>query len=61
MKILRFLKSFRADDSGSLAMDWPSLTAAIIGLGQVIMTVIGSSVTGLGDAVVIDSRSQRTS
>jgi len=61
MKILRFLKSFRADDSGSLALDWPSLTAAIIGFGQVIMTVVGSGVTGLGDAVVIDKRSHRMS
>ena len=38
MKLLNIFKSFKNDESGAVTVDWVVLTAAIVGLGMVVMT-----------------------
>lgn len=47
MKIIQMLKTFRNDESGAVTVDWVVLTAAIVGLGLVVMNTVS---TGLGTA-----------
>ncbi len=54
MKLLNLFKTFKKDESGAVTVDWVVLTAAIVGLGMVVMTTVGGGVTGLGDAIVTD-------
>lgn len=41
--MLDFIKTFRADEDGAVTVDWVVLTAAIVGLGIAVMSVIFSS------------------
>jgi Flp pilus assembly pilin Flp len=54
MKLMNLFKSFKKDESGAVTVDWVVLTAAIVGLGMVVMTTVGGGITGLGDAIVTD-------
>ena len=54
MKLLNIFKSFKSDESGAVTVDWVVLTAAIVGLGMVVMTTVGGGIEGLGDAIVSD-------
>lgn len=53
-KMLNLFKNFKKDESGAVTVDWVVLTAAIVGLGMVVMTTVGGGITGLGDAIVTD-------
>ena len=54
MKLLNLFKAFHKDEAGAVTVDWVVLTAAIVGLGMVVMTTVGGGITGLGDAIVTD-------
>ncbi len=54
MKVFNLFKAFNKDDSGAVTVDWVVLTAAIVGLGMVVMVSVGGGITGLGDAIVTD-------
>ena len=54
MKLLNIFKSFKNDESGAVTVDWVVLTAAIVGLGMVVMTTVGGGIQGLGTAVTTD-------
>ena len=54
MKFFKMFKKFNDDESGAVTVDWVVLTAAIVGLGMVVMTTVGGGITGLGDAIVDD-------
>ena len=54
MKLTHLFKAFKKDESGAVTVDWVVLTAAIVGLGMVVMTTVGGGITGLGDAIVTD-------
>ena len=54
MKLLNIFKSFKNDESGAVTVDWVVLTAAIVGLGMVVMTTVGGGIEGLGNKVVTD-------
>ena len=47
MKFLNIFKSFANDEAGAVTVDWVVLTAAIVGLGIVVMTTVGGGVTTL--------------
>lgn len=47
MKLLNIFKTFRNDEDGAVTVDWVVLTAAIVGLGIVVVTTVS---TGLRDA-----------
>ena len=54
MKLLSIFKSFKNDESGAVTVDWVVLTAAIVGLGMVVMTTVGGGIEVLGNAIVTD-------
>lgn len=47
MKLFNLVKKFRSDESGAVTVDWVVLTAAIVGLGIVVMTTVGGGITTL--------------
>jgi len=54
MKLLNIFKSFKNDEAGAVTVDWVVLTAAIVGLGLVVMNTVGVGVTDLGTNVAGD-------
>ena len=54
MKLLNLFSSFAKNDSGAVTVDWVVLTAAIVGLGMVVMTTVGGGIEDLGVAIVDD-------
>lgn len=44
MTLLNIFKKFHNDESGAVTVDWVVLTAAIVGLGLVVMTTVGTAV-----------------
>ena len=54
MTLLNIFKSFTNDEAGAVTVDWVVLTAAIVGLGMVVMTTVGGGIEGLGNKVVTD-------
>ena len=51
MKLLNLFKSFKSDESGAVTVDWVVLTAAIVGLGLVVMTSVGGGITTLATTI----------
>ena len=45
--MLNFIKNFRADEDGAVTVDWVVLTAAIVGLGFVVMASVRGGATDL--------------
>ena len=54
MKLLNIFKNFKNDESGAVTVDWVVLTAAIVGLGLVVMNTVGAGVTTLGTDIAAD-------
>lgn len=50
MNFLNIFKSFANDEAGAVTVDWVVLTAAIVGLGIVVMTSVGGGITGLASS-----------
>ncbi|MGL4320260.1 MAG: Flp family type IVb pilin [Paracoccaceae bacterium] len=51
MKLLNIFKHFAKDEDGAVTVDWVVLTAAIVGLGLVVMTTIRPGITGAATAI----------
>jgi Flp pilus assembly pilin Flp len=47
VKFLNLLKTFKNDESGAVTVDWVVLTAAIVGLGLVVMQTVGGGIEDL--------------
>ena len=45
--MLNMIKNFAADESGAVTVDWVVLTAAIVGLGLAVMSLVTTSTEGL--------------
>ncbi|MBL9057117.1 MAG: pilus assembly protein [Rhodobacteraceae bacterium] len=58
MKLLNLFKAFKSDESGAVTVDWVVLTAAIVGLGMVVMTTVGGGIESLGGEIVTDLTNQ---
>jgi hypothetical protein len=54
MKLLNIFKTFKNDESGAVTVDWVVLTAAIVGLGLVVINVVAPAVDGTSDAIALD-------
>lgn len=54
MKLLNIFKNFRKDEDGAVTVDWVVLTAAIVGLGIVVMNVVGGGIEGLSADIVTE-------
>ena len=51
MDFLNIFKSFANDETGAVTVDWVVLTAAIVGLGIVVMKTVGGGVETLSTNV----------
>jgi len=51
MAFLNTLKSFVANESGAVTVDWVVLTAAIVGLGLAVITSVRTGVSALGSDI----------
>jgi Flp pilus assembly pilin Flp len=54
MKLKNIINKFFNDESGAVTVDWVVLTAAIVGLGMLIMSSVGGGIETLGDSIVTD-------
>jgi Flp pilus assembly pilin Flp len=54
MTLLKTLKTFVCDEAGAVTVDWVVLTAAIVGLGMVVMNTVGSGIESLGNKIITD-------
>ncbi|MDP4033320.1 MAG: pilus assembly protein [Pseudorhodobacter sp.] len=52
MKLQNTFKAFASDESGAVTVDWVVLTAAIVGLGIVVMTTVGGGIETLSGKIV---------
>lgn len=46
-----FIKTFAADESGAVTVDWVVLTAAVVGLGLAVMFVVSGGVEDLSSDI----------
>ena len=60
MKLLNIFKHFAKDEDGAVTVDWVVLTAAIVGLGLVVMTTIRPGVTGAASAILTNLNTAST-
>ena len=51
MNMFANIKSFAANESGAVTVDWVVLTAAIVGLGIAVVTSVRGGVEGLGGEI----------
>jgi Flp pilus assembly pilin Flp len=51
MKLLNVLTHFAKDEDGAVTVDWVVLTAAIVGLGLLVMNTIKPGITGAADTI----------
>lgn len=50
MKLFKFAK----DESGAVTVDWVVLTAAIVGLGAVVLAAVQGGVTGMASNIATE-------
>ncbi|PHQ99418.1 MAG: hypothetical protein COB39_03865 [Marinosulfonomonas sp.] len=49
--MLNMIKNFAADESGAVTVDWVVLTAAIVGLGLAVMSVVSGGTEDLTNKI----------
>jgi Flp pilus assembly pilin Flp len=54
MKALNIFKRFSKDEDGAVTVDWVVLTAAIVGLGLIVMAAIRPAISGLSDSIALE-------
>jgi Flp pilus assembly pilin Flp len=54
MTLKSILNKFFNDESGAVTVDWVVLTAAIVGLGMVVLNTVGTGINTFGTSVVTD-------
>lgn len=57
-ELVNIFQSFINDEAGAVTVDWVVLTAAIVGLGMVVMTTVGQGIEDLGSKIVSDLNSR---
>lgn len=58
MTLKSIFNKFFNDESGAVTVDWVVLTAAIVGLGMVVMTTVGGGIELMGGNIseTLDNR-----
>ncbi len=49
--MLNFIKTFARDEDGAVTVDWVVLTAAVVGLGLAVASVVGGGAQELGGKI----------
>ncbi len=58
--MLNLFKTFANDEAGAVTVDWVVLTAAIVGLGLLVMNTIGPQISASADGIAADLIAART-
>jgi len=51
MKLMNIFKRFQKDEDGAVTVDWVVLTAAIVGLGLIVMGAIQPAISNLSTSI----------
>ena len=51
MKLLNIFKRFQKDEDGAVTVDWVVLTAAVVGLGLIVMAAIKPAISNLSASI----------
>lgn len=51
MKLFKLKKNFVKDEDGAVTVDWVVLTAAIVGIGLVVLNIIRSGIYDAASAI----------
>lgn len=51
MKLFDTIKTFAADESGAVTVDWVVLTAAVVGLGFAVLTAASGGMEKLASSI----------
>ncbi|MEZ5912764.1 MAG: pilus assembly protein [Paracoccaceae bacterium] len=51
MKLFKLFKTFRTEESGAVTVDWVVLTAAMVGLGIIVVQTVGGGINTMGSTV----------
>ncbi len=54
MTLMNTFKAFANDESGAVTVDWVVLTAAIVGLGLIVMQTVGGGIEDLAGKIETD-------
>jgi Flp pilus assembly pilin Flp len=54
MKLFKLAKNFKNDESGAVTVDWVVLTAALVGLGLAVITVVAGGLNTAATAINTD-------
>ena len=54
MKLFKLAKNFKNDESGAVTVDWVVLTAALVGLGLAVITVVAGGLNTASNAINAD-------
>ncbi|MCB6179673.1 hypothetical protein LHP98_16240 [Rhodobacter sp. Har01] len=54
MKLLNIAKRFKKDEDGAVTVDWVVLTAAVVGLGIIVMGAIRPAIVGLSGSIATE-------
>ncbi len=60
MTFIKYFKAFTADEQGAVTVDWVVLTAAIVGLGLVVMKKNGAGFERLCSKIVTDLNKRKS-
>mgnify|MGYP001259340428 CR=1 FL=1 len=51
LNIAKRFRNFNKDEDGAVTVDWVVLTAAVVGLGLVVMAAVGPAISRLSDNI----------
>lgn len=54
MKLLNIFKNFKNDESGAVTVDWVVLTAAVVGLGLIVINAVEQPIRDAGAQIATD-------
>ncbi|MCU0900209.1 MAG: pilus assembly protein [Cypionkella sp.] len=54
MKLLNIFKNFKNDESGAVTVDWVVLTAAVVGLGLLVISQLQEPIENAGTSIGLD-------
>lgn len=54
MKFLTMIKNFKNDESGAVTVDWVVLTAAVVGLGLIVINAVTPEIRTAGTTIADD-------
>ena len=54
MKLFNLIKRFNKDEDGAVTVDWVVLTAAIVGLGLIVMGAIQPAISNLSTSIATE-------